>query len=462
MLKPGHEGGYTPQHAELCERTLVTLLRGLGPYKQGVYVIGGLVPRYLIPRDPDGGRPPHAGTTDVDLVLDVGVLATIEAYRRLEANLKAMGFERGRNDEGQAQHHSWRKRVTDRVTVVVDLLCDAPAGTRAQITDLPGEKRLKALGIPGAHLAVEDHVVVELTAERLDDGGLTTEVVRVAGVVPFIVLKALAYEDRAERKDAYDLIYCLMHYGDGPTGVAAAFRERLAGPSPDPLIARAIEILRSRFASDPDKHGHRKDGPTDYARFRTDPGQPDLDARHRATPRMWSSSSWPPSGSRSARCHQTSHKRAGCRCVRRLLTPDPCGSHLRASRAGAATGRVAAPRAVAARRSRALEDDRARRVRRPGRQLRGRVLPGARGRVGGWWPDAMDRAHGRHFADLAVTVPCCGAATSLNDLRYDWPAGFARFVLEATNPGVPELPDAALAELERRLGAPLRVVRAHY
>src|SRR5437867_9695864 len=106
VLKPGHEGGYTPEHADLCERTLVTLLRGLGPYKQGIYLIGGLVPRYLIPSGPGAGSPPHAGTTDVDLVLDVGVLATIEAYRRLEPNLQAMGFARGRNDEGQAQHHS--------------------------------------------------------------------------------------------------------------------------------------------------------------------------------------------------------------------------------------------------------------------------------------------------------------------------------------------------------------------
>lgn len=281
MLKPGHEGGYTPEHTDLCERTLVTLLRGLGPYKRGVYLIGGLVPRYLIPRGQDPAPPPHAGTTDVDLLLDLGVLATIEAYRRLEQNLKAMGFERGRNDEGQAQHHSWRKPVSERVTVVVDLLCDAPAATGAQITDLPGERRLKALGIPGAHLTVEDHVVVELTAERLDGGGVTTESIQVAGIVPFVVLKALAYADRAERKDAYDLIYCLMHYGDGPASVAAAFRERLADPSSDPLIQRAVDILRTRFASDPATRGYRKDGPTDYARFRTNPGQPELDPRHR-------------------------------------------------------------------------------------------------------------------------------------------------------------------------------------
>jgi len=42
-MKPGHRGGYTAAHATLCERTLVTLLRGLGPWKGGVYLIGGLV-----------------------------------------------------------------------------------------------------------------------------------------------------------------------------------------------------------------------------------------------------------------------------------------------------------------------------------------------------------------------------------------------------------------------------------
>jgi hypothetical protein len=51
---------------------------------------------------------------------------------------------------------------------------------------------------------------------------------------------------------------------------------------------------------------------------------------------------------------------------------------------------------------------------------------------------------------------------SLNELRYDWPAGFARVVLEAMNPDVPDLPATALAELAQRLGAHLRVIWAHY
>jgi hypothetical protein len=34
-MKPKHESGYGAEHTDLCERTLATLLRGLGPWKQG-------------------------------------------------------------------------------------------------------------------------------------------------------------------------------------------------------------------------------------------------------------------------------------------------------------------------------------------------------------------------------------------------------------------------------------------
>lgn len=271
MIKPKHQGGYTSQHAELCERTLVTLIRGLGPWKAGVYLAGGLVPRFLIPRQTGIPHlpPPHAGTTDVDLVLDLEVLTTIDAYSRLEQNLKALGFERGTNDEGHAQHFSWRKPVGDGITIVVDLLCDADIAEGGHVTTLPGERRLSALKIPGAHLVVDDFVEVELTADLLDERGVATERIRVANIVPFVTLKALAYEDRLEEKDAYDLVYCLMHHPDGPQGIGARFAGQLTRETVDPLILRAVEIIRSRFCSEEAIRGDRKDGPASYARFLT-------------------------------------------------------------------------------------------------------------------------------------------------------------------------------------------------
>lgn len=79
----------------------------------------------------------------------------------------------------------------------------------------------------------------------------------------------------------------------------------------------------------------------------------------------------------------------------------------------------------------------------------------------GWWGDQMDAAYETGFSDLSLKMPCCGATVSLNDLQYDWPAGFARFVLEARNPRE-RLDEEQLRSLEAILGCALRQILAHY
>ena len=75
MAKPRTLQGYTNAYTLDCERVLVTLLRGLGPWKSSVCLIGGLTPRYLVrARPPD--VPPHASTQDVDIVIDLQISPT--------------------------------------------------------------------------------------------------------------------------------------------------------------------------------------------------------------------------------------------------------------------------------------------------------------------------------------------------------------------------------------------------
>jgi hypothetical protein len=282
-MKPRHQGGYDAAHTDYCERTLVTLLRGLSPWKESVYLIGGLVPRYLIKR-PVGaaGPPPHIGTTDVDIVLNLEVLADVEAYHRLEENLRRMGFERGKNDEGRAQHHRWVRPIREGVTIVLDLLCDVPDTEGSRVVKLSGDARgLSAIEIPGAHFVFGDYIEVSITAELLDDRGVATEVVRVAGIAPFVLLKALAYDERAEEKDAYDLVYTIANYEGGPEAVADVFADHANRADDRALFDRAFAALRNRFATDEKTEGHRKDGPTSYARFLTDPARTDQDALNR-------------------------------------------------------------------------------------------------------------------------------------------------------------------------------------
>ena len=78
-----------------------------------------------------------------------------------------------------------------------------------------------------------------------------------------------------------------------------------------------------------------------------------------------------------------------------------------------------------------------------------------------WWSAAMGEAHISQFSNLEVLTPCCQTRLSLNNLDYNWPQGFARFILKATNPGIPNLERQAVDELERILGCKLRVIWAH-
>ncbi|MEU0025071.1 zinc ribbon domain-containing protein [Streptomyces sp. NPDC006335] len=77
-----------------------------------------------------------------------------------------------------------------------------------------------------------------------------------------------------------------------------------------------------------------------------------------------------------------------------------------------------------------------------------------------WYRDLIE-AHGDDgFATLAVTVPCCGAATSLDALEYDWPCGFARFEIAVWNPAREPFDERELAAVGEVLGHPVRQIRA--
>lgn len=52
MGKPGTLHGYVSEYTLDCERVLVTLLRGLGPWKKSIFLVGGLTSRYLVKARP--------------------------------------------------------------------------------------------------------------------------------------------------------------------------------------------------------------------------------------------------------------------------------------------------------------------------------------------------------------------------------------------------------------------------
>jgi len=265
MAKPVTLDGYSDQYTLDCERVLVTLLRGLGPWKDSVCLIGGLTPRYLVAARPPA-VPPHAGTMDVDIVIDLQLLADTQAYQTLEQNFKKLGFERAINDRQQMLSWRWQTKTEHGAIMVLELLADAPDIAGGRVQALPTERRISALNIPHSSIVFDLNQATEIQAELLGGNGIVTEWIRHANLVSFTCLKALAFDQRFERKDAHDLIYCIEHAPEGTDVVAKVFRKELEGKHRD-VVDAALVILHNRFASDDKVEGYLKDGPVSVAKF---------------------------------------------------------------------------------------------------------------------------------------------------------------------------------------------------
>lgn len=265
-------GDYDPRVTDLCERMLVTVIGNAGFWGRRLYLVGGLVPRYLY--GPGCGQAAsHVGSRDVDLAVILMVDdPTSKSYETLARNLQRAGFRQAplANDPG----FRWGKQV-DGESLILEFICDTDEvepGLSFKPRSGSGS-RFQALNVRGARLVSLDHTLVPVSADRLDGGGGAVANVQVAGLLPFVVLKISAFVVRHHDKDAYDLVWSLRNHPDGPEG---AGRQMAVSPVvDDPLAVDALAVLRDRFA-DP-----RNDAPTAYGAFLDVAGDREAAARSR-------------------------------------------------------------------------------------------------------------------------------------------------------------------------------------
>ena len=268
-MSRNHFTDYDEATTARCERALVTLLGDLGPWRERIYLVGGLAPRYLVGQLPDGA-PAHVGTTDVDLVIGVTLGdETPETYLTLQNNLEKSHFD------PSDPAFRWVREV-DGVKVVVEFLCETesvPAGFIFRPKAGSTGSNVGAFNVRGANLVRYDYVERVLEGERLDGGGRSRVTVRVANLLPYTVLKVLAFQDRHENKDSYDLVFCLLHFGDGPE--AAGREAARSAVARHASVAGALELLGERFRD------VGQDGPRAYATVLAEPGDDEAAARLR-------------------------------------------------------------------------------------------------------------------------------------------------------------------------------------
>ncbi len=269
MSSRAHHTDYDEETTARCERALVTLLGDIGPWRERVYLAGGLAPRYLIGQLPEGARA-HVGTTDIDLVIGLALGdETPETYRTLQNNLEKSGFR-------QAEPSFRWTRDVEGVKVIVEFLCETDQEDFGRIFRPKGEStgsKLGAFNVRGAHLARDDFIERDIEAERLDEGGRSHVTIRVANVLPYTVLKIFSFQERHENKDAYDMVFTLLNREGGPREAGAA-----AAASPvasHEQVTDALMLIAERFAD------AEQDGPSAYALFLADPDDDEERARLR-------------------------------------------------------------------------------------------------------------------------------------------------------------------------------------
>jgi hypothetical protein len=267
MLENDPQNPYTPEALEACEKALRTLLLKIGPWGGRIFLIGGLTPHYLIGKAPSDMKD-HVGTTDLDVVVGITISTEEqEVYRTLQNNLKAAGFAPAKNPEtGQELSFRWSRGV-DGIEVLLEFFCPVGDGQPGTMLRNPGAEvgsKISAIRMSGAELVALDSFTVTLSGETLDHGGIHEGIdVHIANLLPFLVLKAFALEERAKDKDSYDIVWTLNAYPGGAEGAVQAMAQSPVVGHPD--VAKAIGYLRKNFQS----IEHR--GPAQYALFeRTD------------------------------------------------------------------------------------------------------------------------------------------------------------------------------------------------
>ncbi len=223
---------YSGDQVEAAKSVMLELTHLLGEYKDDIVIIGGWVPELLLSD--------HVGNIDVDLALNH--LTLHEAgYTTIEKLLLSQEYRKNVDQP----YIFYRTVVVNNkeIDVEVDLLSGEYAGTSKSHRH-QSIQDIKARKARGCELAFDLASEVTISG-HLPNGGKDTVKVRVASIVPFIVMKGMAIYDRLKEKDAYDIYFCLKNYPGGLDTLVEEFRPHASNG----LVKEALGKIAGKFAT---------------------------------------------------------------------------------------------------------------------------------------------------------------------------------------------------------------------
>ncbi len=221
---------------EAAERALIRVVHHYGARPEFV-VLGGLVPDLLC----SGSGFTHAGTTDVDVQVDLEIACGSVNTTRLERALRNAEFQ---PDEERV----WRWRadgLPGKTVVKFELLADLESAAAGAIITFDGCDALGATNLRGTGFASQDPTTRELRARI---GGVEQAAeVYVAGLAGFLLAKCAAAHSRRKPKDWYDIAFVILHNdAGGPEAAAESVLDRFCGDLA--RVRTALDDLAANFA----------------------------------------------------------------------------------------------------------------------------------------------------------------------------------------------------------------------
>lgn len=237
--KPTTASGYPAGYTELVRETCLYVATKLGDLMENLVVVGGLVPSLLIKQDQLSVETSHAGTRDLDIGLSLAILEGGH-YQTLTERLRRAQFVQDVNDRDNPTRQRWR--TDGKYQIPLDFLIQPSlkGDDGGRLRNI--EPDFAAVITPGLHLAFQDREAVTISGRTIA-GERATRSIWVCGPGAYVVLKALAFRERGENKDAYDLYYVVRNYGSRPADVASRLKPLLK----DSQTKKALRILQEDF-----------------------------------------------------------------------------------------------------------------------------------------------------------------------------------------------------------------------
>jgi hypothetical protein len=227
---------YDQDSVDCCLSHLIQLFTILGEFREHIAIVGGWVPYFLC----NNPNEKHTGSVDIDLVLEFDAI-TDDTYDRILAVLSRHGFVQGKQPFIYA-----KEAVTDfgvPFEVEVDLLAGEYGGT-SEVHRHQRVQDVRARKVRGADLVFRQ-AVLKTVRGRLPDGALNEVIIKVAGVVPFLVMKGMTIWTRKSQKDAYDICYAVSNYPSGLDSLVKDFEPYKRHG----LVTEGLGKIRSKFLS---------------------------------------------------------------------------------------------------------------------------------------------------------------------------------------------------------------------